>query len=513
MIDNLRTRLVLGIVLASVMAMAAHIVWRDRQATWSRTEALAVGMAKVVDAHVARTVRSVDIALQQTISMVQQAGDLNDGDLNGIRTKAHWERMREYAANMDGGMNLWLFDRAGDTVIETAREFPGRKVNISDRAYFRSALNGEGLFIGPAIRSKATDNIIFTISRPVRDRNGTVIGGVAAAMDTQWLADFYALMNFGLDTTITVFRLDGGVVARRPDLASVIGKSNRNGQLFQEQLPQAPTGFYVSRSVFDDQERMAAYRLVADLGVVVYAGIESGSAFAAWRERSLWFLGEVAVMLGLIVAAILWGARSVRRGRASQQRLLEAEAVTAQMNAELHLAKRDPLTGLPSRALFLEMAETMRQRCAARGLSTALLFIDLDGFKDINDRFGHGKGDEILMGTADALRRLTRDHDLTGRLGGDEFTVCVAGSAPVIREIAAGIAERIITQVAALQPGLGCSIGIALLSENCPDVICALRHADAAMYEAKRAGKGRSVIADNGYQDCGDCRMPVLVSR
>ncbi len=506
MVGRLRTPLVVVVVLASVIGMAAHIIWRDHQSTSARMEALAVDMAKVVDAHVARTVKSADIALQQTLAMVERAGGLDQ-----VRTAAHAERLRDYAANMDGGLNLWLFDRAGNTIIETAAVFPSDPVNVADRSYFRAALDGEALFIGPAIRSKVTSTIVFTISRPVRDRDGTIVGGVVAAIDTQWLTDFYALMNFGLDTTVSVFRLDGSVVARRPDLANVIGKSNLQGQLFQEQLPQAPTGLYLSRSVFDGLERMAAYRLRADLGVVVYAGIEYGSAFAAWRSRSIWFLGEVGAMLGLIIAAILWGARSARRGRASQRRLREAEAVTAQMNAELHRAKRDPLTGLPSRALFLEMARAMQQRSAAHGLSMALLFIDLDGFKPINDRFGHDKGDEVLMRTADTLRRLTRDHDLVGRIGGGELPVRLAGSVLTVQEIAAGIATRIIAQVGALERGLGCSIGIAVLSESCRDIPCALRRADAAMYEAKRAGKGRSVIARIDAQDCPNCSVPALL--
>lgn len=502
---RMRTVFAVLVALLAVVAVAADLVWQDHERTWKQAEALTVDTAKVVDAHVKRTVRGADIALQQAANMVEEAGGLE-----AIGTDASWRRLREYAANIDGGQSLWLFDREGNVLLSTTGPFPGYAINVADRTYYQAAMAGGGRFLGPAIRNKVNGGIIVTVSRPLKDRTGTVIGGVAAAMDTKWLTDFYALMDFGLSPTITVFRLDGSVVARRPDLESVLGRSNIGGQLFQEHLPNAPDGVYLSTSKFDGKERLAAYRLSEELGILVFTGIETDAVFAPWRQRSLWFLADMAAMLGLIVLAIVWGARSQREVRHTQHRLLMAEALTEQINAELQSSRRDPLTHLPNRGLFLEMSTALIDRSRNEGVAVAVLFVDLDGFKDINDRKGHGKGDEVLIRTAATLQALTRAHDLVGRFGGDEFTVCIAGPPHTLLTIARGVASRMVDQIASLEAGLGCSIGIALLSSDCPDLSCALEQADKAMYAAKRAGKGRYAVAPSTA--CPSCEAPSPVA-
>jgi diguanylate cyclase (GGDEF)-like protein len=183
--------------------------------------------------------------------------------------------------------------------------------------------------------------------------------------------------------------------------------------------------------------------------------------------------------------------------REHQQSAALADAVVAhqQVSAELSMARCDHLTGLPGRALILELMEAMRANAAAQGgRQLALLFIDLDGFKQVNDLLGHDRGDEVLRQTARILRDIIRDADAAGRLGGDEFVVCVTAPAEATRATAAGIAARIVQQVGAIGGGIGCSIGISIWPGICPDIACVLKRADEAMYEAKRLGKNRFVV-------------------
>jgi diguanylate cyclase (GGDEF)-like protein/PAS domain S-box-containing protein len=159
------------------------------------------------------------------------------------------------------------------------------------------------------------------------------------------------------------------------------------------------------------------------------------------------------------------------------------------------LALHDPLTGLPNRAQFSDALEATLKRGGAH----AVLFIDLDGFKPINDSLGHEAGDEALKAVASRLRHAVAADDFVARLGGDEF-VAILRDIPE-RNTAAAIAERLIAAIS--QPltllgnpsRLGASIGIAMIPEHGNQANAVLTAADNAMYSAKHAGKGCVIVA------------------
>ena len=159
-----------------------------------------------------------------------------------------------------------------------------------------------------------------------------------------------------------------------------------------------------------------------------------------------------------------------------------------------HEARIDHLTGLPGRPLFLEQAAILRAHCARNNLASAMLFIDLDGFKAVNDRFGHSHGDAVLIRAAKIFRAALRDADIIGRVGGDEFVVCLAAPPSSIEEMATRIAERIVERSLEIGSGIGCSVGIALPSNEIQNIEATIRRADEAMYMAKESGKNRFAI-------------------
>ena len=165
-----------------------------------------------------------------------------------------------------------------------------------------------------------------------------------------------------------------------------------------------------------------------------------------------------------------------------------------------HQAFHDSLTGLPNRASFAARFERGRERRAATATGVAVLFIDLDGFKNINDELGHAAGDELLMAVASAIRDALRPYDVVARLGGDEFVALLERVTDVDGAVAA--AERVLEAVRApidltrARVSVGASIGVVYRDDVPRNVDELLQAADAAMYEAKRAGKGRVVVLD-----------------
>lgn len=160
-------------------------------------------------------------------------------------------------------------------------------------------------------------------------------------------------------------------------------------------------------------------------------------------------------------------------------------------------ANQDSLTGLPNRLLLFDRLQQDINRTYRDNTGIAILFIDLDGFKDINDHYGHDAGDQVLIELAQRYQSLLRREDTVARFGGDEFVVLV-GNLKSSQE-AEIIAEKILSETQKpiemenYEVRVGCSIGIASEFEALEDAELLIRHADEAMYKAKRSGKNRYV--------------------
>ena len=161
-----------------------------------------------------------------------------------------------------------------------------------------------------------------------------------------------------------------------------------------------------------------------------------------------------------------------------------------------HEAFHDPLTGLANRALFIDRVDHALARRAAPG-RLAVLFMDLDDFKTINDSLGHAAGDLVLVAVAERLRGCLRPEDTVSRLGGDEFAILLEDADPHLSE---RVAERMLEtlrlpfEVGGKQVHLAASVGIAFGSAETRSANDVLRNADVAMYTAKSLGKGRAEL-------------------
>jgi diguanylate cyclase (GGDEF)-like protein len=165
-----------------------------------------------------------------------------------------------------------------------------------------------------------------------------------------------------------------------------------------------------------------------------------------------------------------------------------------------HLALHDPLCGLPNRIFFAERLEAAIEKVRQGKSSAAVLYIDLDHFKDVNDTLGHPAGDDLIRSVAQRLARTVRDEDLVTRLGGDEFAIIIPGSfghddlhAIATRMIAAICSPYSIADQSIV---IGASIGIVIIDEQARAAADVMRHADLALYRAKNEGRNRACIYD-----------------
>ena len=187
-------------------------------------------------------------------------------------------------------------------------------------------------------------------------------------------------------------------------------------------------------------------------------------------------------------------------------RIIE-EGLSAQLseaNARLvHRATHDDLTGLANRALFRDVLDHHLASPSHHRVSTAVLYLDLDRFKVVNDSLGHGEGDQLLRDVAERLRGRVRSEDLLARLGGDEFTIVAPGSRTPTRRSGSASASarrsRRRSSSRGLRTVVSVSVGIALSHRGITSTDL-MRYADAALYEAKGAGRNRVVLFDDSMR-------------
>ncbi len=171
----------------------------------------------------------------------------------------------------------------------------------------------------------------------------------------------------------------------------------------------------------------------------------------------------------------------------------------------------DPLTGLPNRILFLDRLEHALQQAKREGRRLAVLFLDLDRFKMVNDSLGHSVGDQLLLSAAGRLQGLLRAADTVARLGGDEFTVLLEDAAlgddaqTVARKIVEALSQPF--QLGEHEVHIGSSVGVAFYPDHAGDAERLIKLADMAMYRAKKNGRGQASVYSEALEQTQEQRL------
>jgi diguanylate cyclase (GGDEF)-like protein len=380
---------------------------------------------------------------------------------------------------------IFAADAAGNAVLDS-RSVPPPKFNVSDRDYFQvQQQKGAGLYLSKpfASRSDKGGQPSIALSLRLDDTNGRFAGIVAGTLRLTYFHQLFEGSILGDHGTLTLLRTDGTVLMRRPYRAGDIGSTLAGGHSFPP-LVQSDQGTYVDVAVLDHMERLYSFRRIGSYPLVVVVGLATDDIYAGWRKRAF-AIGMVTAILNVLTIMLVLMFSGQLRRRFAMERQLQT------------LAWFDALTGLPNRAQLNK--ETLRILTDASRNSSqfAILFIDLDRFKRVNDTQGHSAGDEVLSEVARRLRNYVRGEDVIGRLGGDEF-LAVLQNCDVHR--AAHVAGRIlqalyrpITVNAKYDTSitLSASIGVSLYPHDGQDTDTLLRNADMAMYQAKSTGRNQ----------------------
>ncbi|HEY2428946.1 MAG TPA: sensor domain-containing diguanylate cyclase [Acidimicrobiales bacterium] len=299
--------------------------------------------------------------------------------------------------------------------------------------------------------------------------------------DTSPLEVYVEGLHYGHTGQDYVLDASGGIVAAT-NPAQVGTRMPASGPLVAVQHGQ--TGFR--------QYKQGGHQLVASYTPLAVGGWVSMTTQSAGEFFGPIQLGvervEVALLVLLALASVIVVVLTYKRATARRE---YQERLT-------HMAHHDTLTGLVNRQLFTETMQAALARARRHDRGVAVLYVDLDGFKGVNDKLGHDVGDQLLLEVADRLRGCVRAGDVVARIGGDEFTVVMEDVASA--ELARTIADRIVVELARPvvmgehSTTVGGSVGVAFSPDGQDSVEGLLRNADLAMYRAKDGGGSRTQV-------------------
>lgn len=399
--------------------------------------------------------------------------------------------------------NLYLFDEQGRIVISHDPAMQG--LSIQDRDDFQALRNSDAdrLYISSVERGLITSKFHFRIARRLVKPDGSFGGLVLATMQPDAFANYFERIG---DSNLSLVSLLGSddhrARARIPRLADDQWNVEDTSPLWA-QLGQKTLGNFAVRSTIDGIERQGFYQQVKDLPLVIVVGFDATDVQKLVGARfDLFLLIGLATLIFVLMLSITLTIVLLDRERIAQSHLQLSE-----LNKQVRdQAMFDALTGLPSRHSFFEFFARDLSMARRNNRSIALLFLDLDGFKKVNDVLGHACGDEVLKTVANRWRSLVRTTDTVARLGGDEFAIIISNLEDhlSLHTIGAKLIRALSDDIA-LSEGkfahVGVSIGAAVYPDNALEMDTLLAVADDAMYRSKQGGKNMLTISDAVVSD------------
>ncbi len=320
----------------------------------------------------------------------------------------------------------------------------------------------------------------FTVVHTVPGDPGVPARVLVTRLAIRWVATAFAVAGLDALTRVTLWDASGRILLRYPDPEGIVGRDANRSELWQAIVASGGEGT-AEAGGGDGVQRLYGFTKLPRGGsagdVFLSLGVPTAVAFAEPRRLERRNLLLLAVVTALAAGVALFGA----------------ERLVLLFGRMQRMAERDALTGLPNRGRLLEVGQDECRRARRYGHPLAAVMIDLDHFKGVNDRLGHGAGDDVLREAARRLQSTLRATDLAARFGGEEFAVLLPETT---LEMARKAAERIRLAVgeAPIKTRRGpvavtLSAGVAVFDEHTLELKQLLEAADSALYASKAAGR------------------------
>lgn len=448
-------------------------------------------------------------ASESGLRVLSTSSKLAHGDLAGFHRRAT-DVLRHQLA-----INYVLIDRSGRQLVNTAlphglplptTDAPPQLLDVFNTG--RPTLTG--LFTG-----NVTGSPMVAMGVPVY-RGNDIAYVLNAGISTERLSAILNRYRMPDGWVAALLDSQGHIIARSRDAARFVGQKAvpqlvaaaagaKEGTFNTVTKEGYPVLTSFSRSVASDwtvavgapknELDQALLKGIAAATVGILSTLGIGLLLAAWLGQRL-----AAAVSGLVQPALMLGSGQpvpdyqtwLREATSVGTALVKASEMLARAQ---HLARHDALTGLSNRILFDDLLNRQLMQARRHHDSMAVLAIDLDGFKSVNDLYGHAAGDQVLITAAARILGSVRGSDVAARLGGDEFCVLLTNAD---LRTASMVAQKLVRVLSEPYPELplrvSASIGVAVYPESGVEGAALMKRADMALYAAKRAGKCRAAV-------------------
>ena len=441
---------------------------------------------------------------------------------------------RQQRLNSDAEQTTALFGAVGQSLqaVLATGSAVATATDGEPAAFERSVTVALGDELVPIIANAALIDLAGERARVVTASGGARVLLGRCIADAACVARIRATAESGVLDIVVSDTIDG---VRTLGIAGVAGRGSRFAAYSEISVPaglstSSPTNSGVVFAIYLGRESSDALlfatatelpitgeRLIRRIQVggqqivAVFASYETTGFVATFGPWLLLAAGTiVSVLLALLVEAMR-RRRNVAVGLV-EELLAKNTELDASETALRHQALHDPLTDLPNRTLFRDRITQEIERGRRAGEASAVMMVDLDRFKEVNDTLGHQSGDALLLAIAHRLRSSVRASDTVARLGGDEFGVLApgVGTPEDALALAAALHEALAAPVAVagLDIEVAASIGIALFPRHGEDVETLIRHADVALYRSKESHT--SAVYDSGEDHYSPTRLKLL---
>ena len=470
-----------ALLVIALLTICGFVLLDGRVDAMQRAQTVSQNLSMVAERDIRRNLEIIDLSLG---AMVKGA---EDPDIMALPARERDSVMFDQALTAKYLGAVLLLDEQGNILLDAGHMTP-RVQNYADRPYFQQqkANPNLGLLISRPVVSRLQHDgtMIIALSRRINHPDGSFAGIALITLSVNYFRDLFAGLNLGPQGAIALFEHDGTILMRLPDL-NLAGSMIRNRSNLARFTSMA-SGAFLGRSSVDGQKRLFVFTQIAPFGLTLVISPAEVDIYATWRKRA-WVIGGamVALAVGYLLLAELLASELRRRSE------VEAELRT--------LSHTDALTTVGNRRYFDEVFEKEWRRTRRESGALSVLFVDVDRFKQFNDRYGHERGDDALRSVALAMKHeLKRPADFAARYGGEEFAMVLPqtdrrGALTLARQVADAVQALEIANEASEHGVVTVSIGCATMDgvEAFDSASSLLKAADEALYRAKHQGRNR----------------------
>ena len=457
-------------ILALIWGSTLQLVNTERANAKQAARELTLNLADVYELQVLRALHDIDQTLKIVKYAVERGGEVST--LADLKAKD--------VLPSDQIFIVSITDRSGVVIASTRAK---TATSLSSDSFFQQPPADDTMTVSLPHRNLSGDWVL-DFSRRLQSVDGHFAGVVWVTVRADYFVSGYEREKLGDRGVLGLVGTDGVFRVRRSGASIAVGDKVDYPALL------ATFGQALVGPAVDSWDRVRRYTSVQPLygyPLAVVVGVAEADQLALVQKPITALLQRAVIVSAgaIIVVLLLWLLVQVRR-RAIEERLEHAERVE-------YLAYHDGLTGLPNRRLLGKLQSQAIAQARRYNHSAAIVFLDLDGFKRINDTLGHDAGDLLLQDVAQRLKSCLRQSDTVARLGGDEFVVLLPeadGEGYVV-----AVAQKILLAIAQPYTLFGqdyrvtASIGISIFPNDGLDEQTLAKNADVAMYRAKEQGK------------------------